>query len=409
MPVNLKEEFDNYISEDYKSAVLSAAFAAEKYDIPIYLIGGIVRDLILKKPVKDIDIAVEYDALKFCDMLKTEVPCEIISVQENLRTVKVRFKNGAEVDFASTREERYIKSGSLPEAFNFGCSLKSDVKRRDFTINTLAVSLEGDNKFFLIDYFNGYDDIKNKKIKILHDKSFIDDPSRIIRALKFKERLNFELDSKTAFLMEEYLKNTDKTIPLERIKNELRQYFSIPKENLYKTIIDYNAYKLISENPVIDYKPELFSYLKLHNLYKEDDIWFVYIAMLIVNSEYINERLNLNSFEKTVLKEVKELLCTHNIDIDNNIEIYNTYCDKTDLSLAVYFVITGDKTVQKFLEALKQIKVLITGKDLINLGFIPSAYFSELFEKVLKEKLKGNLSTKEEELNFVKWFIPKTE
>ena len=72
----------------------------------------------------------------------------------------------------------------MPEAYNFGCDLKDDVKRRNFSINTLALKLTGINKFSLIDYCNGYRDIQNKKIRILHDNSFIDDPSRIILALK---------------------------------------------------------------------------------------------------------------------------------------------------------------------------------------------------------------------------------
>ena len=403
----LKEAFDNCISADYKSAVLSAVSIAEKYNIKMYLIGGIVRDLILQKTVKDIDITLEYDAIEFCSLLKKEINCEITALQENLRTAKVRFENNIEVDFASTREEYYIKSGALPSAYNFGCPLKSDVKRRDFTINTLALDLT--QKCLLIDYFNGCEDIKNKKIKVLHSKSFIDDPSRIIRALKFKERLDFTIEPYTYKLMQEYLSNIDETIPLERIKNELRQYFSIQKDNLYENIIESKAYKLISDNPVLIYKKELLPLLKSYNLYEKNDVWFIYIALLIVNSDYKNARLNLNSYERNILNEIKSLLKMPSIDINNNFEIYNTYIDKTNLTLAVYFLITGENSVQKFLEALKQIRVLITGKDLIELGFIPSKYFSELFEKVLKEKLKGNLTTKEEEINFVKQFIKKAE
>ena len=83
--------------------------------------------------------------------------------------------------------------------------------------------------------------------------------------------------------------------------------------------------------------------------------------------------------------------------------------NKNDISLKIYYAISNDKTVENFLKALKQIKVLITGKDLIELGFIPSAYFNELFEKILKEKLSGKIQTKEEEIKFVKQFIKKEE
>ena len=146
MVIFLHKEYEELISVDYKSAILSASKTAEKHNIKIYLIGGIVRDLILKNQIKDIDIAVEYDAVEFAKILEKEVVCEVVAIQENLRTAKVRFENGVEIDFASTREETYTKSGVLPIAHNFGCKLELDVKRRDFTINTLGLKLTGEDK-----------------------------------------------------------------------------------------------------------------------------------------------------------------------------------------------------------------------------------------------------------------------
>lgn len=398
MFISLKNEFDCLISADFKSAILSASKIAEKHNIKIYLIGGIVRDLILKKSIKDIDIAVEFNAIEYAQILEKEVDCKIISVQENLKTAKVKFFDTVEIDFASTREEEYTKSGVLPVAYNFGCELSKDVKRRDFTINTLALSLVGGEKFLLVDSFNGYEDIKNKKIRILHDKSFIDDPSRIIRALKFQIRFNFELEEQTEALMQKYLNNIDRTMPLERIKGELKQYFSIPQKGIYEYLIKTNVYKLIANNPIRN--------IDENYIQDTDDVWFVYIALLLVNSDF-DERLNLSSYEKKVLSEVKEML--EMPSPATNIDIYNTYSNKNDISLKIYYLISHDETLKRFLTALKQIKVLITGKELIELGFIPSPYFNELFEKVLKEKLDGKLQTKNEELEFVKQFIKKDE
>ena len=398
MAISLYKEYEELISAEYKSAISYASEMAEKNGIKIYLIGGIVRDLILQNQIKDIDIAVEYDAVEFSKILASGIDCEIIATQENLRTAKVKFKNGVEIDFASTREETYTKSGVLPIAHNFGCSLELDVKRRDFTINTLALNLTGEEKYSLVDYFDGYSDIQNEKIRILHNKSFLDDPSRIIRALKFKVRFDFELEEKTYNLMQEYLSKVDKTMPLERIKGELKQYFSISKQGLYQYLIGTNAYKLISNNPIKDIDEAIFQ--------NEENIWFIYFVLLITNCDY-DERFNLTSIEKKIISEVKEMI--NSKSPISNLEIYNRYVDKNDVSLNIYYVISKDKTVEKFLKALKQIKVLITGKDLIELGFIPSAYFNELFEKILKEKLEGNIQTREEELEFVKQFIKKEE
>ncbi len=409
MSLFLKEEFNSFLPAEYKSAIIDSAQIAEKYGIKIYLIGGIVRDLILKNPIKDIDITVESDAIDFCRLLEKECNCKIISIQENLRTAKVKFENNIEIDFASTREEKYQTGGVLPSAHNFGCKLEQDVKRRDFTINTLALDLTGNNKYMFVDYYNGFEDIKNKKIKILHDKSFIDDPSRIIRALKFQIRFDFEFEAKTKNLMDNYLKNIDKSIPLERIKNELRQYFSIKKDNLYKNIIETKAYKLITNNPITEFNSKALNNIASYNLFNQEDLWFIYIILLLVNEPLLEERLNMTAFEKKVITEVKELLKNAPLDINDKKLIYNTFENKIDLSIAAYYSITEDKSVKKFLDALKQIKVLITGNDLINLGFIPSPYFNELFEKILTEKLDGKLTTKEEELTFVKQFIKKEE
>lgn len=123
MVISLKSEFDSLISADVKSAIMAASKVAENHNIKIYLIGGIVRDLILANDIKDVDISVEYDAIEYAKLLVEETECEIISTQENLRTAKVKFSNGIEIDFASTREEKYTKSGVLPVAYNFGCEL----------------------------------------------------------------------------------------------------------------------------------------------------------------------------------------------------------------------------------------------------------------------------------------------
>lgn len=407
MFISLQKEFESGLSADYKLAIVLSAQIAEKYGIKIFLIGGIVRDLILSSKIKDIDITVESDAILFCQKLEKEVDCEIVATQENLRTAKVKFASGVEIDFASTREEYYEKSGVLPVAINFGCPLSLDVKRRDFTINTLALALTGMDKYQLVDYYSGYTDIQEKIIRILHDKSFYDDPSRIVRALKFKKRLGFSYDVETFKLMQKYLQNVDETMPLERIKNEFKQYFSIKNESIYQEVIDTMAYKLLSDNPILDVEYKNIENLKNYELYNEDYLWFIYIALIIVNSEISYERLNLSSVEKKILQEVKEL---QEAEVSSEkIDIYNTYQDKTEIALAIYYVMSKSEKLIQFLTALKQVSLLITGRDLIDLGLIPSPYFHEIFQKILKEKLDGNLKTKEEEINFVKECIKKEE
>lgn len=403
--INLINEYNLAICEKVKQTLSQIALIAEQHNINIFLIGGIVRDLILKNPIKDIDIAIETDAIKFGDILTENFNCEIIKIQENLHTIKVKFSNGVIIDFASTREEKYSNSGVLPIAYNFGCELEKDIKRRDFTINTLALKLTGNDKFTLIDYVQGYSDILNKKIRILHKNSFIDDPSRIIRALKFKIRLNFDIEDTTYLSMQEYLQNVNTEMPLTRIKNELKQYFSINKKGIYKYLIESKAYRLLSGNTPILLNENLINKLKKYDFLENLNFKHIYLLSLFINSDYEEPRYNLNSFEKNILKEVINLLNKSKKDFNTNEKIYSLLSDISEYSIVLYYAISENQAVEKFLTALKDINVLVTGKDLIEAGFIPSPFFNELFEKILKEKLNGKLKTKEEEIKFIKKFL----
>ena len=156
-------------------------------DENLYYIGGVVRDKILRQPSFDIDITYIGNAIEFA---KNIPDAEILQINEPFGTVRIKY-NKEEIDIASTRSEIYPQKGHLPVVQNIGCSLKEDVLRRDFTINAMAQStLTGE----IIDYTNGLEDIKTKTLRVLHDNSFIDDPTRIVRALKFAVRFNFELD-----------------------------------------------------------------------------------------------------------------------------------------------------------------------------------------------------------------------
>ncbi len=409
MVICLKDKFNNSVSEEFCVAINDALVFADENCFEIFLIGGIVRDLIMNNKVKDIDIAVEGDAVEFAKLLQEKKNCKILNIQENLRTAKVQFPQGVVIDFASTREEKYSESGKLPVAYNFGCKLENDVKRRDFTINTLALKLSGEDKFSLVDYFDGYSDIQNKKIRILHEKSFMDDPSRIIRALKFKERFDFELDAETSNLMQEYLQNINDKMPLERVKSEIRQYFEINKDGLYARLIESNAYKLISDKPILNLDETRFESLYSYNLFDKRDKWFLYVSFLIVNSDYAIKRLNLTAFDKKVIKEVRDLLKKNEKSFRGKYAIYNTFNKLSDFAICTYYMISDNSAVVKFLDALREIKVILTGRDLIELGIVPSPRFNKIFDKVLKEKLNGKLITKEDEISFVKKYIKKGE
>lgn len=400
MPLNLENELKTGIPEKYKTAIDISSKFAEKFGCDIFLIGGVVRDLILKNNIKDIDIAVQGDAVKFAEILEDNSCGKIIKIQQNLRTACVEFKSGCVIDFASTREEIYEASGILPEAHNFGCELKSDVKRRDFTINTLAIALNGAEKYNLIDFYNGYDDIKNKKIRILHGSSFVDDPSRIVRALKFMVRLNFNIEEDTLKLLNKYLNNPCRNIPVERIKNELLQYFSIKKDNIFDIATDFGVFKLLTDTSPLNINIQALNKLKDYSLFNDDEINKILLLCLILNSDY--ESLSLTSHEKKILIEVKELLNNSEPFVCDDFKIYKLFNKKLNEALIIYYLITNDERLIKYLKNFKNINIEINGDDLIQLGYKPSGYFNTIFDKVLEEKIKGNIKNKQDEINFVK-------
>ncbi|MBI3308338.1 MAG: CCA tRNA nucleotidyltransferase, partial [Candidatus Melainabacteria bacterium] len=187
------------IDKDHFQLLIDIGDVAKKENLKAYLVGGMARDLLLGFDNLDIDITVENNSLTLADALVKAFPnCKLSAKHDRFHTAKLIFNvNGKliPVDLASTREETYKHPAALPDVKV--SELKKDLIRRDFTINALAVSLLPDNFGEVVDLFGGLNDLKNKKIKILHDKSFIDDPTRMIRAVRFAEKLDFDIEEKT--------------------------------------------------------------------------------------------------------------------------------------------------------------------------------------------------------------------
>jgi tRNA nucleotidyltransferase (CCA-adding enzyme) len=159
---------------------------------PVYLVGGAVRDLLLGRGRADIDLVVEGDAAALAGRLGAEVVSH-----ERFATAKVRL-DGHELDIASARSESYPYPGALP-VVEPAATLEEDLGRRDFTINAMAISLNGEGR--LIDPYGGQADLAQKRLRILHPRSFEDDPTRAIRAARYAARFGFELEPETEALL----------------------------------------------------------------------------------------------------------------------------------------------------------------------------------------------------------------
>ena len=165
-----------------------------------FIVGGTVRDIILAAGQLDIDIVVEGDAIKLGQALAKSLGASL-TVHKKFGTCTLEAKDGLKIDLATARKEIYESAGALP-AVN-PSSIRDDLVRRDFTINAMAVSINKDDFGRMIDLCGGMKDLKAGRIKVLHDKSFIDDPTRIFRAVRFEQRFGFQIGGHTESLMED--------------------------------------------------------------------------------------------------------------------------------------------------------------------------------------------------------------
>lgn len=349
----------------------------------LFYIGGVVRDELLGRDCFDVDITYVGNAIEYCSKFG-----DVIRVNPDFGTVKVNV-NGVEVDFASTRAESYPKKGHLPVVTKIGCSLKEDVLRRDFTINALAKSVTTSE---IVDYTGGLNDLKLKKLRVLHDESFIDDPTRIIRGLKFSVRFGFELDEHTQDLQDEYLKNINYDMSYKRVKKELIETFNLNSQKAFEQFIKQNIYKLVTTK---DVEIPRVNIEKLIDDYRVENCWLVYVGCLGDLSA-----LPLTKVEQKILDDLPKQ------KLNSDYEFYKVFENAYLETVLLYAILFDDEeNTRRYINKLRGIRVAISGNDLINIGLKPSAEFTKIFDEVLKAKLKNPVMTLDEEITIAKNYV----
>ena len=179
--------------EGLQSAFESISAVSEPYD-GVYLVGGTVRDILLGEPNFDVDVAVEGDAIELARSLADALDGRV-RAHRKFGTAVVLYREDERVDVVTARTEFYDAPAALPSVEH--ATIREDLFRRDFTINAMAVSLKGEDFGRLVDPFGGRRDLEAKTIRILHNLSFIDDPTRIFRAIRYESRYGFRMDDHT--------------------------------------------------------------------------------------------------------------------------------------------------------------------------------------------------------------------
>ncbi len=217
---NVKKLLEERFPKRVLTVLRAAGKVADMNGNQVYLVGGAVRDLLLRNHNLDIDLVIEGNGIPFAAELARDCKDCRMRSHEKFGTAVMVFDDGFKVDVATARHEYYESPGALPTVEV--SSIKRDLFRRDFTMNTLAISLNTGSWGDLIDFFGGVRDIKDRAIRVLHNLAFVEDPTRILRALRFSSRFNFTIGKHTMALIKGALKiKVFDKVEGKRILNEL--------------------------------------------------------------------------------------------------------------------------------------------------------------------------------------------
>ena len=396
---------------------------ADILEYNVYIVGGFVRDLFLRKENLDVDIVVEGDGIKFANEFSKHHEVRVRS-HRKFGTAVLIFPDGFKMDVATARMEYYESPAAPPTVEE--SSLRMDLLRRDFTINTLAIQLNKRHYGVLVDHFAGQKDIREKVIRVLNNLSFVEDPTRVLRAVRFEQRFGFKIGKLTLALMKNAIKiDCFKGLSGRRLYLELK--LLLMEQDPLQAIRRMNELDLLPViSPEIRFAENLEVLLEetketitwFNRLYLEEPYepwkvyWYGLIAFLDTNSLHrLALRMQMGNQERrelipesSAMDDVLEKL--HRRDSYDNYDLYtllNHY--DTEILLFLMAKTRSEKVKRKishFFTKLRGTRITLKGKDLKRMGFKPGPLYKEMFESLLKARLNNVINTKEEEVEFVK-------
>ena len=423
---NIVKFMNERLSERILSILLDIGRVAAEIDCGAYVVGGFVRDLFLYRSNEDLDIVIEGDGIAFAKRYAERVGARI-NAYKKFGTAVIIFPDGFKLDVASARMEYYKFPAALPIVEM--SSIRLDLFRRDFTINTLAVQLNPEKFGILIDFFAARKDIKEKTIRVLHNLSFVEDPTRVFRAIRFEQRFGFSIGKLTSRLIENAVKmNFFKRLSGKRVFVELRQI--LEEENPAPAIIRLNDYGLLNViHPNIEFNKKL---IELFNSSKKVLSWY---DLLFIEESYIKWVVYFLALMRSCNKRISGRICTRfeitprfrrifcnerfgadkcllwlerNLPVQNSI-LYKRLSDfKTELILymmAATKLESVKKAISHYFTRLRYTNILITGKDLKAMGLESGPIYREIMQAVLDARLNGELKTLNDELTYARKYV----
>ncbi len=407
--INLTSQIEKQLPAELVNFTQVAGKVAHRQGQSLYLVGGVVRDLLLGQPNLDLDLVVEGNAIDLAQQL-VQINQAKITIHTRFNTAKLRWDKWV-VDLATARSETYAKPGALPTVKPG--SLGNDLFRRDFTINAMAICLSPSRYGELIDLYGGKDDLEHRLIRVLHEKSFTDDATRIWRGLRYEQRLNFQVEPTTLRLLKRDISMLD-AISGDRIRHELELIFreKYPEKVLSRADelgVLPKLYPALKANGWLTEKFEQARQLNAPNI----PPFGLYLALLTYplsneENEHIISHLRLpKSLAQTLrdtncIKGKLQLLAEPKLAPSS---IYSILRDYSPLAVVASSLAAdapvARQHIQVFLSKLRYIKSALDGEDLKRMGITYGPRIREILHLLHQARLDGRVTTKQEEVSLV--------
>jgi tRNA nucleotidyltransferase (CCA-adding enzyme) len=399
---------------------------ASELNFHAYAVGGFVRDLLLKHENLDIDIVIEGDAIDFARRFASRFKARSRQFQK-FKTAVIIFPDGFKIDVATARTEYYEAPGALPVVEY--SSIKMDLYRRDFTINTLALKLDPEEFGTLLDFFGAQRDLKEGRISLLHNLSFVEDPTRVFRAIRFEQRFGFRITRLTANLIANAVRNNFfdrltgarlfqelKLILME--ENPLPAIARLAELNLLQAVHPRLGYDE-GTRAMLERVQAVLSWHDLLFLGEKYQRWLVYFLGLVEfltpgELEEMLRRFILSPKQVTEIPRGKEAAdqalgrLSRQGELSRS-QIYHMF-NPLETEYLLYIMAksrqeASRRAISLYFTHLKQLKPELKGRDLVALGYEPGPLIKEMLERLLEARLNGEVESRKEEREVIRRFF----
>jgi tRNA nucleotidyltransferase (CCA-adding enzyme) len=389
---------------------IAATAAQLKY--PLYLVGGSVRDCLLGYPINEFDLTVEGDAIALARSIASELN-GALTIHDRFGTAKIWLPDQASaiksIDVATTRTETYARPGALPDVTPG--TIETDLIRRDFTINAMALRLDGDHFGELVDLYDGLHDLNNQLIRVLHARSFIDDPTRILRGARFEQHFDFAVEADTLNLIPDALPVIDQ-ISGDRLRHEIELIWreARPDKPLAR-LQGWGVLWAIDRDLIFDDGTR--ASFQTHTApFDRFTCWAWLLARRAPDAlKRISARFNLPRDEAIDLEQVNELWGRQKTIgqagtpslIDRQLHPYHERAVRAALTLIDDEA--ARRNIERFLDELRAVRISLDGRQLLVLGLPPGPAIGRVLLALREARLDGIITTLQQEEAYARQLI----